>query len=169
MAKGMFGEILGLAVVGVAGYFGYEWLKGQGLFGAVAPAGSSGGSSGSSGSSSNTPPPPAAQQVLSAAAATNTIIQGQGGKADAYQWATLWNAAYPSAPLPDINATFYPNGLPTVNLPAAAGGGTQVQLPLMSLSDWLSKIKAAGVSVPGLNGFGAYYIPIPPPMHRGSW
>lgn len=186
MAREGMGSLITLGVLGVGGYFLYEWLKSQcATSGTSIYGGTICGTLGWGAAAapvqaqtqplpSNTPAPPpvaavpTAMQVLTAAAATNTIIQGQQGKADAYQWATLWNAAYPSAPLPDINATFYPNGLPTVNLPAAAGGGTQVQLPLMSLSDWLAKIKAAGVTVAGMSGLAGNLIPAYL-IHRGGW
>jgi hypothetical protein len=90
------------------------------------------------------------QSQMQASANSNSIIQAQGGLADAYQWATVWNGiGQPS--INDVNTIFYPNGL---NVMVGAAGMSQQGLPLISLSQFLSSVQGSGIST-GISGMGA--------------
>jgi hypothetical protein len=161
MAKeGMFGELITLGLLGVGGYLLYNWWTTSQVSAAAQTA--------ATGTPAPTPPayvytPPAASQQLQTAAAQNTIIQAQGGQADAYQWATEYNsiAGLPSISSVNINNTFFPNGLPATKTPNAPGMSQQ-GLPLMSAQTFIQGLTAAGVT--GLSGFGQAPRMIPVPV-----
>ena len=90
---------------------------------------------------------------MQAAAAANSIVTAQGGQADAYQWATLWNSIGKPA-INNVNTMFFPNGLPTNAAAVTQAGGTPSQqgLPLMSLATFLAALQAHGLSGVGQDG-----------------
>ena len=59
---------------------------------------------------------------MQAAAAANSIITAQGGQADAYQWATIWNQIGKTS-ISNVGFYFFPNGLPTNAAAVTQAGG----------------------------------------------
>jgi len=107
---------------------------------------------------------PNVYSLLQASAQSNAFIKAQGGQADAYQWATLWNGAA-QPPIPNVNAIFYPNG---VNAGTPNGPGLSSQgLPLLSLTAFLTALQSAGVQANGNWGVGLQGI-IPLPSFNGG-
>lgn len=152
MAKDFMGDILGLALLGGAAYIAWEvWSTMQTQSAAATTT---------TGTTTPTTPayvytPPSASSQLQTAAASNSVVQKQGGQADAYQWAAIYNgiAGLPSISSVSINNAFYPSGLPAnqtalVNTPGYSSQG----LPLISAALFIQGITAAGVT--GLSGFG---------------
>jgi hypothetical protein len=162
MAKeGMFGDLISLGLLAVGGYLLYNWWTTSQASAAAQTA--------ATGTPAPPPPPayqytpPAASQQLQNAAASNDIVKAQGGQADAYQWATIYNgiSGLPSISSVDINATFFPNGLPATQTPNAPGM-SQGGLPLMSAQLFIQGLTAAGIK--GLSGFGQAPRMIPVPV-----
>lgn len=156
MAHSAFDDLFTVGVLGIAGYLLYNWWTTSAASAAAASTVTSTGASAttSTGTTGAAPAPgayvpPSVQQQMQTLANSNSIIQAQGGQADAYQWATLWaQAGQPS--INDVNTIFFPSGLPTTPPPNASQQG----LPLMSLATFLAGLKAGGVTVPGLSGLG---------------
>lgn len=153
MAKSGFAEIITVALVGVAGYLGWNWYQSQTVpVTPVTPA---------------TPAnpavyvPPTTTQQMQTAANANSFIQGQGGQGDAYQWSTIWNQIGKTA-IPNVNALFFPNGLPSSASQVTQAGGTASSqgLPLMTLAQFMSTIQGAGISGLGQVN-GKTLIPVP--------
>lgn len=142
MAKDALGEIFLLGGIVVGGYFIWQWFSGMAAT-SVTPV------------TTAAPPPPTPgvstiTQQMQNAAANNSIIQGQGGQADAYQWATIW-AQIGQPAIGDVNGIFFPNGVPAnASSLANTAGNSQSGLPLMSLSTFLTNLSATGVK--GLSG-----------------
>ena len=125
-------NIIVIALLGGAAYLAWNWYQAQ-----VAQANAS--------AATNQPvtpttpvgvyTPPTTQEQMQAAAAANSIITAQGGQADAYQWATIWNQIGKTS-ISNVNSIFFPNGLPTNAAAVTQAGGTPSQqgLPLMSLA-----------------------------------
>ena len=154
MAKDGFGEIIGLVALAGGAYVAWNWWSSQTAAAAtpvtpVTPANPA------------VYVPPTAMQQMQAAAQSNSIIQGQGGQADAYQWATLWQGIGKSA-IPNVNALFFPNGLPANAAAVTSAGGTASTggLPLMTLAAFMSTINGAGISGLGQVN-GKTLIPVP--------
>jgi len=162
MAKeGMFGNLVSIALIGGAGYLAWKWWESQQVSAAAQTQ--------TTGTPAPPAPPayvytpPAASAQLQTAAQTNEIVKAQGGQADAYQWATIYNGipGLPSIVGVSINDTFFPTGLPatlTPNAPGMSQGG----LPLMPASLCIQGVTSAGVK--GLSGVGAAgprVIPVP--------
>lgn len=170
MAKeGGFGEIITLALVGGAAYIAWQWWSTQQSSAATQTATTG----------TPTPPappayvytPPTASAQLVSAAQSNTVVQAQGGQADAYQWQTIYNEqpGLPSIANVNINSTFFPNGLPANQTSLAKTSGySQQGLPLMSAQTFISGLTAAGIS--GLSGFGQVprLIPVPIMLSPGK-
>ena len=150
---GGFGNIIILGGLAVGGYYLWQWWSAQQEQAAAAATVARSGSS-----TPPTPPayvytPPTILQQLQTEAATNTIIQAQGGQADAYQWATLYNSVTPTPPTsPSVNNIFFPNGLPANPTPNAPGM-SQSGLPLMTAQTFLQGLQANNINV-GLSGLG---------------
>jgi hypothetical protein len=161
MAKeGMLGELITLGLLGVGGYLLYNWWTTSQASAAAQTA--------ATGTPAPTPPvyqysPPPASQQLQTAAASNSIVQAQGGQADAYQWATIYNGISGLPPISsvDINATFFKNGQLPVQTPNAPGMSQQ-GLPLLSAQLFIQGLTAAGIK--GLSGFGQAPRMIPVPV-----
>lgn len=147
MAKDAFGDIILFGGLAVGGYFLYQWWNGQAPVAAPAtPA------------PAPAPPayqytPPPASTQLQTAAQDNSIIKAQGGLADAYQWATIYNgiSGLPSIANVNINSTFYPNGLPSPSNAGKSGFSSQ-GLPLITAQVFIQGVTSAGVN--GLSGLG---------------
>ncbi len=148
--SGGIGNIITIGLLGGAAYLAWSWWQAQVMQAQasaataqpVVPA---------------TPPgvytPPTAQEQMQAAAAANSIVTAQGGQADAYQWATLWNSIGKPA-INNVNGIFFPNGLPANAAAVTQAGGTPSQqgLPLMTLSTFLAALQAHGLSGLGQDG-----------------
>lgn len=155
MAKDGFGDIIMIAAVGVGGYYLYNWFMGQSAA-AVTPV-----------AATTTPTnpavyvPPTAIQQMQTEANSNSFIQAQGGQGDAYQWATLWTGIGKSS-IGNVNALFFPNGLPANAAAVTQAGGTASSqgLPLMTLAQFMSTINGAGISGLGQVN-GKTLIPVP--------
>ncbi len=150
MAKDFLGNILSIGLLGGAAYLAWEWWTAQTVQALAAPV-----ISGSS--TSSTPPPayvytpPTLQQQMQTDANSNAFAVN--GQLDAYQWATLYNGTSPTPPpIPNVNAIFFPNGLPATQTPNAPGMSSQ-GLPLMSLATFLQGLQANGINT-GLSGLG---------------
>lgn len=86
--------------------------------------------------------------TLQQLASQNAFFVQQGGEGDAYQWSALWTQA--GQPSFNVNSIFYPNGIA-----AASGSGTGFSsgnLPLISVSQFLSALSSAGISPSGMSG-----------------
>lgn len=162
MAQGdFFGDVIKLGLVGGLGYLAWQWWESQSVSAAAAPV--------VTGTPAVSPPayvytPPAASAQLATAAAANTIVQAQGGQADAYQWATIYNgiSGLPSIASVNINSTFFPNGLPSNQTALEnTAGYSQQGLPLMTAATFLAGLQSAGVT--GLSGLGQApkYVSVP--------
>jgi hypothetical protein len=151
MADSFLGKLIPIGLLGGAAYFAYQWWTAQNVQAAGVAA---------SGAATAVPPPytyvpPTASASLQAAGASNSIVKAQGGQADAYQWATIYNgiSGLPSISGVNINSTFFPSGLPANQSGLAnTSGYSQQGLPLMSAATFIQGIGAAGVT--GLSGLG---------------
>ena len=163
MARDGFGEIILFGGLAVGGYYLWQWWSAQQTRTAAQTA--------TTGTAAPLPPPayaytaPTASAQLTTAAQTNTIVQAQKGQADAYQWATIYNgiSGLPSISGVNINATFFPSGLPA-NQTALQNtpGYSQQGLPLMSAQTFVAGMTAAGVTgLSGLGQPGPRMIPVP--------
>lgn len=157
------GDLFTVAVLGVGGYLIYNWWVTQAASAAAAAAVTSTTGATTTTATGTTAPtgttpapgaytPPTVQQQMQTLANSNSIIQAQGGQADAYQWATLWNEAGQSSTNININSIFFPNGLPAAG--TTVPNASQQNLPLMTLATFLAGLKSAGINVPGLSGLG---------------
>lgn len=160
MAQDAFGDIIILGGLAVGGYFLWQWWSSQTAPATTTPATTTPAAPAAPPAYQYTPP--AASQQLIASAATNTIVEAQGGQADAYQWATIYNgiSGLPSIASVNINATFFPSGLPNQSANANKPGYSQNGLPLMTAQVFIQGITSAGVT--GLSGLGqARLVPVP--------
>jgi len=155
MAKDGFGDIIGIVLFGGAAWYAWNWFTSSTTATAATPA------------TPVTPVnpavyvPPTTLQQMQTAAAGNSIVVSQGGQADAYQWATLWNEIGKPT-INNINGLFFPAGLPANAAAVTAAGGTLSTqgLPLMTLTAFLSTLSSAGIS--GLGQVqGVTLIPVP--------
>ena len=154
MAKDFLGNIIVLGGVAVGGYFIWQWWQAQQVQAAAAPA------AGAPGTPTSTAPaytytPPTVTAQLQTAGASNSIVHAQGGQADAYQWATIYNgiSGLPSISAVNINGTFFPSGLPANQTSLAnTAGYSQQGLPLLTAALFIQGLQAAGIK--GLSGFG---------------
>jgi hypothetical protein len=165
MAQSDFlGELLTIGLVGVGGYLIYSAWSTSSTSAAAAPAVTGAPAAPPTPPAyTYTPPTPLAQ--LQTAAQTNSIVMAQGGQADAYQWATIYDgiAGLPSIASVNINGTFFPSGLPS-NQTALANtpNYSQQGLPLMTAAVFLQGIQAAGVTgLSGLGQAGPKYVSVP--------
>ena len=138
-------NIIVIALLGGAAYVAWNWYQAQ-----VAQANAS--------AATNQPvtpttpvgvyTPPTTQEQMQAAAAANSIVTAQGGEADAYQWATIWNQIGKTS-ISNVNSIFFPNGLPTNAAAVTQAGGTPSQqgLPLMSLATFLAALQANNIGL----------------------
>lgn len=166
MARDAFGNIILFGGLAVGGYFLYQWfLTTPWASGIRTPPSQAQ-------LPATTPPAPtapayqytpaSASQQLTDTAKSNGIIQAQGGQADAYQWATLYNGltGVPSIANVNINSTFYPNGLGNQSANAGKPGFSSQGLPLITAQVFIQGITSAGVT--GLSGLGQVRtIPVP--------
>lgn len=169
MAKDPLEDLFLLAAVAGGAYLLWNWWGAQ----QVAPAPATGGG----GTAPGVPPtpdnpgaytPPTLTVQMQDSANSNSIIQAQGGQADAYQWATLWTGiGQPS--IANVNGIFFPQGLPANAAAVTAAGGTPSQggLPLMSLATFMAALKSAGLWN-GLSGFGQAPTLVPVPVLIGK-
>lgn len=188
MAKGGFGELISLGLLGGAGYLAWKWWGSQST-----PAPTTGGSA------TPPPPPPAPVQqqtapssptqsvilpnspmnvtnilpgtpvnalaALTAQALNNGFFAKQGGQMDAYQWGTLWSAAgYPAL---DIGTIFFSQGM--TQQPPDTPGFSDQGLPLMTATSFLKQVAAViGANPPyssinwGIPGFAVAPNPLFP-------
>jgi hypothetical protein len=139
-----FGEVITIVFLGGAAYLVWQWYQAQTVQAAAATATAQ----------PVVPPPtpgsyspPTTAEQMQTAANANTIIQQQGGQGDAYQWETIWTGIGKPA-LPDVNAVFFPQGLPANAAAVTAAGGKPSSggLPLMSLSTFLAAMASQGLS-----------------------
>lgn len=168
MAKeSSFGEILTLALLGGAGYLAWKWWSAQTT---PAPAAAPITTPAAPAPTPGAYTPPTPQQLMQSAAGSNSIIQAQGGQADAYQWAELWKDAPPSgagqSPV-DVGKIFFPNGMPAAG--TVVTNASQQGLPLMTLSTFLSGLQANGINTgaTGVSGLGQAPRLIPVPVVIG--
>jgi hypothetical protein len=139
-----FGEVFTIVFLGGAAYLVWQWFQAQTIQGTAAAATAQ----------PVVPPPtpgsyspPTVAEQMQTAANANSIIQAQGGQGDAYQWSTIWNSIGQPA-IPNVNAVFFPQGLPANAAAVTAAGGKPSQggLPLMSLSTFLAAMASQGLS-----------------------
>ena len=159
MAKGdPIGDILTLGIVAGGAYLIWNWWVGT-----AAAATAANNPSTPAPTTPGSYTPPSLTQAMQAAANSNSIIQAQGGQADAYQWSTLWSGIG-QTPISDVNTIFFPSGLPANAAAVTAAGGVASQqgLPLMSLATFLTALSGHGINTTGLSGLGqARLIPVP--------
>lgn len=86
--------------------------------------------------------------TLQQLASQNAFFQQQGGEGDAYQWAALWAQA--GQPSFNVNSIFYPNGIAAAS--GSGSGFSSGNLPLISVSQFLSALSSAGISPSGMSG-----------------
>jgi hypothetical protein len=138
-------NIIMIALMGGAAYLAWSWYQAQQQQASASAATAQP-------AVPVTPPgvyaPPTTQEQLQAAAASNAIVVAQGGEADAYQWSTLWNQIGKTA-IPNVNAIFFPNGLPTNAAAVTESGGkaSEQGLPLMPLATFLAALQANNIGL----------------------